>query len=262
MSFGKRTPRRPEVPKTPTPAYTNAPSARRGLALVKTVAGFSAGIAIVIIFAAMYKSYMLNLGHQLNQQFEAQLDQSTNAKPRMALLESKQADGWRFGKCTLLKPVQAQDSINPGRFGNRDVFGSDISTEESDRAWFLDCMVHAEGTQLCNSEIRAAFVSDIKAFYRENDSLVSQMAVTQLRNQPNSHFAELVGKVDNAFPGFRGSMEAPYTETLAARERVDDALRDAARSGYISSKDFGFFASSKIKLLISTIETDAQPCKY
>ena len=111
------------------------------------------------------------------------------------------------------------------------------------------------------SRYRTAFAKDVEHFIKEYSTIAPRMAAFQTDSKVDTKFANVLRELSNAHPEISAAMRAPRNIMIDARDRVTDAIKEAATNGLISESDFGFFGNSEIKSLISAAPSSQSLCK-
>ena len=271
MSFGKRPPRIPnQTIAQGAAARSSDPQDKHsnGSSIVRFLTGISTGLIIASLLYTAYVQGMRQLGKQLNQKFETQMNETVGPTPQLALLKTKMADGWDLGKCRMFKPPSAIDDVWPSRYANRDESeggfisraGGDISIALANKASFLDCVVNRETKRLCTTDLRAAFAKDATELYGELAQFSRHL--TPGAAPQDTEFTELLKTIESAHPdvGISDARKRVGVEVSEATETLEKSLQYAIAAGYISSADFGWFAPGPVKAMLASTPVQSNSC--
>ena len=277
MSFGKRTIDR-SVPRAGTPQQRlniETPNWQaRGLAVafLKYPLMFAFSIAIYFTGQAAYVAGMKHLGHKLNQKFEAQVEQTRNPTPQLAMLNIRGADGWSYRSCTMREPLSARDEamrLTGSHDEKSDRFGvggndetMDLPNEFESKTAFLECVARDEVKQLCDPTVRSAFIKDAISVYRDQAATSGAIFGSNASAKKDPGYAAMMRELENAQPGFLSGQDTAIENSFAqSHDSLLNALKVAAEDGVITASNAGFFAPKEIKTALQISQPAKKTCK-
>lgn len=252
---------------TPVQAARSSKPEPEGRSPVLVLAGIAAGLIFVALAYSGYVSGMRQIGKQIDEKFEAQIDQTISPTPQLALLKTAAADDWSLGNCTMKKPPSAIDQFHQGEYAGRDkqlgnsLYG-DMSVGLVNEAEFLACVAGYEAERLCKPEIRAAFATDVIGFYHEHTALKRFVAQNPPLNIPT--IDEAMAQAAEGVSGEMMSSNVNATidqEMSDTKDKADTALQEAISNGYVSESDFGWMTPTQVHDVFKRSKVENAACQ-